>query len=61
MCVCLCIYVQKASAAGLQAIFSLNWESSRKKDALVKSPCKHANDRPPGKCTNGIYMTSNVL
>lgn len=58
---CLCTYIQKALAGGLQSICSLNWGCSGKKDVLVKHPCKHANDRPSGKCTNDIYSTSNVL
>ena len=38
----------------------LKWECSKKKDGLVQVSSNHANDKP-GKCTNGIYLTSNVL
>lgn len=58
-CVCLCVRVY--TAALLQSIFSLSWECSRKKDALVKLPGKHATDSPLGNYTNGIYLTSNAL
>lgn len=50
---CVSMYIHSSS-------FSFNWECSKKKDVLVKFSSKQANDRP-GKCTNGIYLTSNVL
>lgn len=60
LCSCLCTYTQKVLAAALQSIFSFNWERSIKTDVPVKCCCKHANDRPPGKRTNDIYLTSKV-
>lgn len=50
--VCVYVYI----AAPLQSIFSLSWECSRKKDALVKLPWKHAADSPLGNYTNGYLL-----
>lgn len=55
------MYVQKAPAAGLQSIFSLNWECSGRKMSWSNPLVNMLMTDLLANVLNGIYLTSNVL
>lgn len=57
---CVCVHTYRKHQQQVYSLFS-SLTGNAQEDTLVKSPCKHADDRSPGKCTNGIYLSTNVL